>query len=231
MRTKPHLISSFHLYWKAKGKPEEVYKGNKLLPVFTVSFVCPLCRFESYKGFRWKDVNLSVFTNWDWFCDDVPYLCPACTAVLKDDKLRRRDVIVTENEVIYLQKKNLEDREKIMDFIFNPSSLPFVVSIPSSYKKHVLPRAIVNVSSRHVAVQYEEETIWINVERDRPIFEIIKRLRSEKVSNTQIEQVDFDTTRTKKIFSEHELSFFTAQLKPYRGTALLNFLITMAKPE
>lgn len=129
MKVKPHLISSFHLYWGAKGKPEEIYKGNTLLPIYEVSFVCPLCGFESHKGFRWKDVNLSLFTNWDWFCDDVPYLCPACTAVLKDDRLKRRDVIVTENEVIYLQKKNLEDREKIVDFIFKPNSTPFVVKM------------------------------------------------------------------------------------------------------
>jgi CRISPR type IV-associated protein Csf1 len=228
----PPFLSPTHLYWMASGSPETVGKGKKTLIPQSISFTCPLCGIQAYKGFTWKEVGMGNFTNWDWFSTDTPYLCVPCTSALKDDLLKKRDLIITQDRVIYLQKKDPADRTQLIEAIFHKKiEPPFVICITTSYQKHLLPRTSVNVTNKHVRVQFDEETIWVDPDRDLPIFEFVRELRENKAAVVQIEGVQFLTKKMKHRIPEERLRRMTQALMPFRGSSLLSLMSLLAKAD
>lgn len=225
-----------HFYWAAKGNSSEVKvqskSDEKILHKKKVHFECPMCNSTVEQGYSFKEVGMNVFTNFNWFVNQEPYLCTACTSVLKDDLLKRRDVIVTRDKIHYLQKKEYEHRLQIIDALFNGGlKPPFAISLHLNYKKHIFPRTVVNITTEEIGVQLEEELVWVNPKREKPIFEIVKSLRENGAANIQIEQVMFVTEKLKKKISEEQLKKYAKLLLPYRQTKLIQLMTLLAKPE
>lgn len=202
--------------------------GFKLLPFD--GEVCSYCGLPYEYMVSLKEFNLTNYNDWDLHqAPDSNVFCLPCAYIQKEERFRRRDVIVSkEHGVEFLQRKLPEDRQRLIDAIFYQKiKPPFVISLTESYKKHIIRRTQVNYSNEHIFVQQEEVTHIFTPKIHTPIFEMAKELLEQRVYQVEILNNRYSSRTRKKIPDIDEKSKVFA---PFISDPVLPTILSFAKP-
>lgn len=150
-------------------------KGNDIIkfvpikeyPVETVEFFCPVCRQQKYEGSRIKKIVSSKFTDWAFFVGDM--VCTECSRLFS---LYFYSYIVDPDGIHLLNVRQLRDR------LCQEQKPPFLFVITTTQKKHLFYRSVLNMSSRHYAVNLETETIYTSPERMMKLLDFVELMQT-----------------------------------------------------
>lgn len=208
------------LIYKAAGFP-------KIECIENINEKCFICGTNLNEGVHVKNIIGQKFTNFD-ICKnkESKYVCKECSYCMKEAKIRRSNFIACESKIIYLKKNDLEE------YLFNLDkfiTVPFVVGLTRSFKKHNFFRCRVNYDLNTFYIREEEKEYLFNVNEMKILYEKLneaylqfskEELQSGNYNVFGIENFGIDK------FNEYESVF-----KEFRGTHQFSLLLYILNSE
>lgn len=121
---------------------------------------------------------------------------------------------------------NLAKRSEVREWLINPPKPPFTIAIAESGQKHILPWAIEAQSSEYFPVQFELDTVWVDVRNFRTSLEHYEKLMKLGFSKTEINSGNYKSDRIMKAWGQFEE--IEDAIAPIRGTRLLELVSHVA---
>lgn len=209
-------MTAAEMVYIARGKPEienveDVAAGSR----------CCLCGQEITGGVALKNAVSANFNNYDLFAaPESGFMCAPCAYTLSQE-LRRTSYICTEHEYIPLK------REEIAEHLFAPPDEPFIFCVTSSYKKHLILRAVVNYGGEY-SVVFDDMTVLLR-QQDRQIFDAMSELYSV-FTKDEIKTGDYKLHRLKKV-NLVRFEMLEAFICGYRGTPGFSLMLYVLNKE
>jgi CRISPR type IV-associated protein Csf1 len=173
--------------------------------------------------------ELARYNNWHLHKEKNSKLfCLPCAFLLRTDDFRRKALIVTSEGVHFFQRKTSEDRELLAKLIvYAPPQPPFIICIPSDYRKHIVLRAKINYKQEEFQVQFGEDAIIVHPFVHKNVYEAVKLLYEAGAAQNQIWHKTYPGKINIHPSKLEQLEDFIA---PWRNSSLLFFILELAKP-
>lgn len=214
----PKSVSHF-IFEHLKNKQHESFASN----IPKAGDVCAYCGHPFYQMVSMSRLELGRYMDWSHHKQrESKCFCLPCVAVLRCDDFRRKAVIASSNGIQFLRSSDAQDRSVLIQSIFYiPPEPPFIISIPTDFRKHLLLRANLNYSRSEFQVQFGEHWAAVAPALHQTLYQAVEQLFKGGITSTQILQ------RTYRIEQFLPLERIIA---PWRPSALLLLVIELAKP-
>jgi len=140
---------------------------------------CVFCGGACSSRYIAKDFIKDTFTNYNFFVNpDGEYICLGCIEsigsknieklIMPDSEIKTNQSARTYSWVLTKNRKRAYSKRHIMELrkeVLNPPDPPFAIIISDSGKKHLIFRSPVSFDKENYFLQFEEESIFINVNR------------------------------------------------------------------
>jgi len=174
--------------------------------------ICGICK-EYLECF---DVLKDTFTNLDEVGTGV--FCAECAPLFTTEWLKTA-FYFTEKEMRKLKQAEFED------LLFNNKlEFPCVLSFSASRKKHRLYRSNISNSPEHVYISTDNGEVDLNIEKDKKIFDAMKKLYSFKISKEWIKTGNYPSGAI-AVIGLQQFMKLEKELKKHRGTEKFNLLV------
>ncbi|MGO0987461.1 hypothetical protein ACTPEW_16125 [Clostridioides difficile] len=213
-------VRNSEIIYKAVGSPDIECTKN-------INERCFVCGSNINEGLSVKDIISPKFTNFD-ICKnkDSNYVCKECSFCMKEAKLRRSSFIACESKLIYLKKNDLEK------YLFNLDefiTIPFIIGITRSFKKHNFFRCRVNYDLKTFYIREEDKEYLFNINEMKPLYKKLNEAYLQ-FSKEELETGIYNTYEIEKFglekFNEYENIF-----KKFRGTHQFSLLLHIMNSE
>jgi len=153
---------------------------------------CILCGIETEHGHKPKFSQ--NFTGYS-FLYHGSCLCPECNHFFKNQKMRNKMWIITEDGITFLKK------QEVLSHLLNPPEKPFAIYITKSFKKQGWLSGINLVSRgrKFFILTDFVGNVFTNKDEVKSLSEIILELRKEKVPKQQIASGQFSMSIYRKL--------------------------------
>lgn len=121
---------------------------------------------------------------------------------------------------------NLAKRVEIREWLINPPKPPFTIAIAESGQKHILPWALDAQSREYFPVQFELDTVWVDVRKFRTYLEAYEKLMGLGFSKTEINSGNYKSDHMMKAWGQFERP--ESAIAPIRGTRLIELIAHVA---
>lgn len=121
---------------------------------------------------------------------------------------------------------NLAKRVEIREWLINPPTPPFTIAIAESGQKHILPWAIESQNRDYFPVQFEMDTVWIDLPNFCTHLENYENLIHLGFSKTEINSGNYKSDRIMKAWGKFEKLEDAITL--IRGTRLIELIAYVA---
>lgn len=185
--------------------------------------ICAYCGNSFHRMVPMNRLELGRYTDWHLHRDrKSKYMCLPCVSILRNDDFRRKAVIADRDSIRFLRANQPQDREVLIRSIFyTPPQPPFVICLPSDYRKHIVLRAELNYSRSEFRVQFGELSAAVVPAIHHTVFEAAERLYKAGATAQQIAQ------KTYRAEAGHSAEPFLA---PWRPSPILLLVLHLAKP-
>lgn len=187
---------------------------------------CFLCGEPIQEGIPTKHVFSDVFTDWNRSKYPIgTHVCPACSfTILTNPKGR---VSLRNFSFVAADKLYLPNRIEMRQFLIEPPNPPFLIVLAVSQKKHLAFKGTVSYSRDIFTVMLEETEVIINRKEFARLLEVVEHFLFA-FTKTEITTGEYNQQRVLK-FGIDRWEWFEEQVKPYRGTELLNVVMFVAQ--
>jgi CRISPR type IV-associated protein Csf1 len=186
----------------------------------TTGDVCAYCGNAFNRMVLIKRLEMGRYTDWHLHKDRRSmYFCLPCAYILRTDEFRRQAVIASKAGIQFLQHRSPADRKALVKSIFfSPPEPPFVISIPTDYRKHILLRSSLNYSKSEYHVQFGEEAVAVAPAVHQTVFQAVHALYQAGRTEAQIQR---------KSYLADDL--WEEVIAPWRHSSLLSLALELAK--
>lgn len=162
-----------------------------------------------------RQFELARYNNWHLHKERNSRLfCLPCAFVLRTDDFRRKALVVTTEGIHFFQRKSPQDRELLTNLIFyTPPKPPFIICVPSDYRKHIVLRTRINYKQTDFQIQYGEDAVYIHPDDHKRVFEAVKLMYETGTAPKQIWNTPYEPL-----------------LASWLHSPLLSFIFELAKP-
>jgi CRISPR type IV-associated protein Csf1 len=191
--------------------------------------VCAYCGNPFKQMVSMSQFELARYTNWHLHKErNSKLFCLPCAFLLRTDDFRRKALIVTTEGVHFFQRKSPQDWELLTKYIFYvPPKPPFIICVPSDYRKHIVLRTKINYKQTDFHVQFGEDAIPVRPFIHKNVYETVKLLYETGTKQNQIWHKAYSgITKTPSI----KLDQLEQVIAPWRHTSLLFFILEFARP-
>jgi CRISPR type IV-associated protein Csf1 len=170
-----------------------------------------------------KPIIKATFTNVDLLArPDSGVACSACAFALETATFRRKSFLCTASEFQEIDRAVIGEK-LILGAL--PSE-PFIVSITTSYKKHLWLRCPVNLSPHRFDLCFDETILDVAPQYDRALMESVTELY-QTFTKTEIAAFDFPSWKLANIDLEWFERTYQSLIR-YKGSQRLAFLLFIA---
>jgi len=189
------------------NKEEHTPKGSKK----QILSKCGLCQENQ----ECRNIFGPNFVGHDYITS--PYICEDC-AVLFSDTLRKKSFHITENTTGLIMQKDIAD-------ILRNTTFPCILSFTESNKKHRLYKSTISYDRTRVAVECDNERIYLNLDTDVPLMDFLENIyNNHKMSKSWLITGDIPAVIIKdmgiKLYTEYR-----GRTDPIRGQPKLRILV------
>lgn len=183
--------------------------------------VCAYCGNDFGHMVSIKRLEMGRYTDWDLHKERRSmHFCLPCVLILRTDEFRRKSVIASNAGIQFLQLRESADQKALAQSIFfSPPQPPFIISVPTDYRKHIVLRTSLNYSRSEFDVQFGEETVTVAPDVHQTVFEAVHTLYQAGITEVQI--------RRKTYRADHRLE---EKIAPWRPSPLLDLVLALSKP-
>ena len=184
---------------------------------------CVVCGNSTNEGISIKKSFSGKFTrNYNLCYGDC--VCPFCFEFLKNSDFRKKSWVATKDKVIFGK------RAEIRTYIFNPPKKEFVIYITKTGKRQGWLDGIhyINYTSERFYILTDfAGAIYANRDEAIEMYEVVKLLRSHKISKTQIITGEFKVYTYKKAIQDGYEDLLK-KVKKYIGNPLWEVIVYVA---
>lgn len=233
-----------HLVYEAWKRTNEIVqntkdaKGNEIVRVVEfydpyesahmekIQDRCFLCGEQIQEGIPTKHVFSDVFTDWNRSRYPIgTHVCPACAFTILTNPNGR--VSLRNFSFVAADKLYLPNRIEMRQFLLEPPEPPFLIVLAVSQKKHLCFKGTVSYNREIYTVMMEETEVIINRKEFTRLLAIVEHFLFA-FTKTEIQTGQYNQQRVLK-FGIDRWEWFEEQVKPYRGTELLNVVMFVAQ--
>ena len=187
---------------------------------------CFLCGETIQEGIPTKHVFSDVFTDWNRSRYPIgTHVCPACSFTILTNPKNRTSL--RNFSFVAEEKLHLPDRVEMRQFLVEPPKPPFLIVLAVSQKKHLCFKGTVSYNREIYTVMLEETEVIINRREFTRLLGIVEHFLFA-FTKTEITTGEYNQQRVLK-FGIDRWEWFEEQVKPYRGTELLNVVMFVAQ--
>lgn len=187
---------------------------------------CFLCGEQIQEGIPTKHVFSDVFTDWNRSRYPIgTHVCPACSFTILTNPRNRTSL--RNFSFVAEEKLHLPNRVEMRQFLVEPPEPPFLIVLAVSQKKHLAFKGTVSYNSEIYTVMLEETEVIINRKEFTRLLAIVEHFLFA-FTKTEIQTGQYNQQRVLK-FGIDRWEWFEEQVKPYRGTELLNVVMFVAQ--
>ncbi|MBA2878028.1 hypothetical protein HNR63_001082 [Anoxybacillus kamchatkensis] len=187
---------------------------------------CFLCGETIQEGIATKHVFSDVFTDWNRSRYPIgTHVCPACSFTILTNPKNRTSL--RNFSFVAEEKLHLPNRVEMRQFLVEPPEPPFLIVLAVSQKKHLAFKGTVSYNREIYTVMLEETEVIINRKEFTRLLAIVERFLFA-FTKTEVQTGQYNQQRVLK-FGIDRWEWFEEQVKPYRGTELLNVVMFVAQ--
>jgi len=151
---------------------------------------CVFCNSDCSKKILVSSFIKKTFTNYDLLQNpDGLYMCKGCyfsmtdksieELIMPDGEIKTNQSARTYSWVLTKKKKRAFSKrhiKEIKEIVLNPPKPPFAIVISDKGKKHLIFRSLVSYSRDDYVLQFEEESVFVNVKKLKDRIELCERI-------------------------------------------------------